>query len=90
MLEAGPTEKKRVSNETPTEETDTMSQPATLDQQHQALVHPDGSSCPDGCDAPPHRVGWVALDALMDAAGPLVNEAGTYSADTYRLRPLED
>jgi hypothetical protein len=67
-----------------------MRQPGTLEQQHQALVHPDGSTCLDGCDAPAHPDGCDALDALMDEAGPLLNEAGTYSADTYRLRPLED
>jgi hypothetical protein len=27
---------------------------ASVDAQHQALVHPDGSACPDGCDAPAH------------------------------------
>jgi hypothetical protein len=61
-----------------------------IEAQHQALVHPDGSPCLDGCDLPAHPDGWQALDRLMEEAGPLVNEAGSYSADTYRLRPLED
>jgi hypothetical protein len=59
--------------------------PASLDRQHQALVHPDGSTCRDGCDDAPHPDGWAALDALL--AKP--NGDATRSADVFRLRPID-
>ncbi len=58
---------------------------SSVDAQHQALVHPDGSTCRDGCDDAPHPDGWVALDELL--AEP--NGDATRSADVFRLRPID-
>lgn len=38
----------------------------TIAEQHAALVHPDGSTCPDGCDLPPHADGEAALAGLFE------------------------
>lgn len=58
---------------------------ASIDRQHQALVHPDGSTCRDGCDDAHHPDGWKALDDLL--AKP--NGDATRSADVFRLRPID-
>jgi hypothetical protein len=58
---------------------------SSVDAQHQALIHPDGSTCRDGCDNVPHPDGWAALDALL--AKP--NGDATRSADVFRLRPID-
>lgn len=44
-----------------------------LAREHDALVHPDGSACPDGCDAPPMVAPQVVAEPQSVKLGLIKN-----------------
>jgi hypothetical protein len=57
-------------------------QMSALAEEHDALVHPDGSECPDGCDAPPHKDGPEAVEKLL-AKRSLIERFEEQTGNTY-------